>query len=290
MRVGAHPEGDGVRFAVFSSVADGVDVCVFDEGGREARHPLELGDGGVWHGHVPGAGHGTPYGFRVHGPWDPSAGLRCNAAKLLLDPYARAVRGGVEWHPAVNGDDPADSAPYVPRSVVSAESFEWGDDRPPRTALADSVIYEAHVKGLTYLHPDVPEPLRGTYAGVAHPAVIEHLQRLGVTAIELLPVHQFVHDGALVARGLRNYWGYQPIGYFAPHNEYAASGDAVAEFKQMVRALHAAGLEVLLDVVYNHTAEGNQDGPTLCFRGLDNPAYYRLAEDRRYYVDDTGRR
>ena len=288
MRIGAHTEADVVSFAVFSSVADGVDVCVFDEGGRETRHPLELGDGDVWQGHVPGAGHGTRYGFRVHGRWDPSAGLRCNAAKLLLDPYARAVRGGVEWHPAVNGDDPADSAPYVPRSVVSAEPFEWGDDRPPRTALADSVIYEAHVKGLTYLHPDVPEPLRGTYAGLAHPAVIEHLQRLGVTAVELLPVHQFVHDGALVARGLRNYWGYQPIGYFAPHNEYAASGDAVAEFKQMVRALHAAGLEVLLDVVYNHTAEGNQDGPTLCFRGLDNPAYYRLAEDRRYYVDDTG--
>jgi len=288
MRAGAHSEADGVRFAVFSGVADGVDVCVFDEGGRETRHPLELGDGGVWHGHVPGAGHGTRYGFRVHGPWDPGAGLRCNAAKLLLDPYARAVRGGVEWNPAVNGADPADSAPYVPRSVVSAEPFEWGDDRPPRTALADSVIYEAHVKGLTYLHPEVPEPLRGTYAGLAHPAVIEHLRRLGVTAVELLPVHQFVHDRALVARGLRNYWGYQPIGYFAPHNEYAASGHAVAEFKQMVRALHAAGLEVLLDVVYNHTAEGNQDGPTLCFRGLDNPAYYRLAEDRRYYVDDTG--
>ncbi|MDP9345811.1 MAG: glycogen debranching protein GlgX [Actinomycetota bacterium] len=288
MRAGAHSEGDGVRFAVFSSVADGVDVCVFEEGGRETRHPLELGDGGVWDGRVPGAGHGTRYGFRVHGPWDPGAGLRCNAAKLLLDPYGRAVRGGVEWHPAVNGADPADSAPFVPRSVVCAEPFEWNDDRPPRTALADSVIYEAHVKGLTYLHPDVPEPLRGTYAGIAHPAVIEHLQSLGITAVELLPVHQFVHDGALVARGLRNYWGYQPIGYFAPHNEYAASDDAVAEFKQMVRALHAAGLEVLLDVVYNHTAEGNQDGPTLCFRGLDNPAYYRLAEDRRYYVDDTG--
>ncbi|HEX5898621.1 MAG TPA: glycogen debranching protein GlgX, partial [Solirubrobacteraceae bacterium] len=169
-----------------------------------------------------------------------------------------------------------------------AESFEWGDDRPPRTALADSVIYEAHVKGLTYLHPDVPEPLRGTYAGLAQPAVIDHLRRLGVTAVELLPVHQFVHDDALVARGLRNYWGYQPIGYFAPHDEYAASDDAVAEFKHMVRTLHAAGLEVLLDVVYNHTAEGDEDGPTLCFRGLDNPAYYRLAADRRHYVDDTG--
>jgi isoamylase len=288
MRAGAYPEGDGVRFAVFSSVADGVDVCVFDEGGRETRHPLELGEGGIWHGHVPGAGHGTRYGFRVHGPWDPGAGLRCNAAKLLLDPHARAVEGAVEWHEALNGADSADSAPYVPRSVVSAQPFEWGDDHAPRTALADSVIYEAHVKGLTYLHPDVPQPLRGTYAGLAHPAVIEHLQHLGVTTVELLPVHQFVHDGALVARGLRNYWGYQPIGYFAPHNAYAASGDAVTEFKQMVRALHAAGLEVVLDVVYNHTAEGNQDGPTLCLRGLDNPAYYRLAEDRRYYVDDTG--
>jgi glycogen operon protein len=172
--------------------------------------------------------------------------------------------------------------------VVHDEPFDWGADRRPEVPLADSIIYEAHVKGLTRLHPEVPEALRGTYAGLAEPVVIEHLQRLGVTAVELLPVHQFVHEGTLLARGLRNYWGYQPIGYFAPHNEYAASPDPVTEFRQMVRALHAGGIEVLLDVVYNHTAEGNQDGPTLCFRGLDNPAYYRLAGDRRYYVDDTG--
>jgi isoamylase len=288
VRLGAHLEGDGVRFAVVSGVADAVDVCVFDDGGRETRYALELGDGGVWHGHVPGAGHGTLYGFRVHGPWDPGAGLRCNAAKLLLDPYARAIAGAVEWNAALDGDNADDSAPFVPRSVVSAEPFDWGDDHPPGTALADSVIYELHIKGFTRLHPQVPEALRGTYAGLAHPAAIAHLQRLGVTAVELLPVHQFVHDRALVARGLRNYWGYQSIGYFAPHDEYAASGDQVAEFKAMVRALHAAGLEVLLDVVFNHTAEGDEHGPTLCFRGLDNPAYYRLADDRSRYVDDTG--
>jgi glycogen operon protein len=288
MRLGAHPEGDGVRFAVFSSAADAVDLCLFDDGGRETRRALDPGDGDVWHGHVAGAGHGTRYGFRVHGPWDPGSGVRCNAAKLLLDPYARAIEGGVNWNAALDGANAHDSAPFVPRSLVSAEPFDWGDDRPPGTALADSLIYELHVKGFTRLHPDVPEPLRGTYAGLGHPAAIAHLQRLGVTAVELLPVHQFVHDRALVARGLRNYWGYQSIGYFAPHNEYAASGDQVAEFKAMVRALHAAGLEVLLDVVFNHTAEGDEDGPTLCFRGLDNAAYYRLADDRSRYVDDTG--
>jgi glycogen operon protein len=288
MRLGAHSEGDGVRFAVASTVADAVDVCLFDDGGRETRHALELGDGDVWHGHVAGAGHGTRYGFRVHGPWDPAAGLRCNAAKLLLDPYARAVVGAVEWNAALDGENAEDSAPFVPRSVVSAAPFDWGDDRPPGTALADSIIYELHVKGFTRQHPDVPEALRGTYAGLGDPAAIAHLRGLGVTAVELLPVHQFVHDRALVARGLRNYWGYQSIGYFAPHGEYAASDDQVAEFKAMVRALHAAGIEVLLDVVFNHTAEGDEHGPTLCFRGLDNPAYYRLADDRSRYVDDTG--
>jgi isoamylase len=288
MRLGAHVEGDGVRFAVFSSVADAVDVCLFDDAGQETRHPLEPGDGDIWHGHIERAGHGTRYGFRVHGPWDPAAGLRCNAAKLLLDPYARAIEGAVRWNDALSGDSDADSAPFVPRSAVSAKPFDWTGDQAPGTALADSVIYEAHVKGLTRLHPEVPEKLRGTYAGVAHRAVIAHLQRLGVTAIELLPVHQFVHDRALVTRGLRNYWGYQSIGYFAPHNEYAASEDPVAEFRRMVKALHAAGIEVLLDVVFNHTAEGDEHGPTLCLRGLDNPAYYRLADDRSRYVDDTG--
>jgi isoamylase len=288
MRLGAHLEGDGARFGVVSSVADAVELCLFDDGGGETRHALESGDGDVWHGHVAGAGHGTRYGFRVHGPWDPAAGQRCNPAKLLLDPYARAIVGGVQWDPALDGADPGDSAPFVPRSVVSAAPFDWGDDRPPGTALADSVIYELHVKGFTRLHPEVPEALRGTYAGLAHPAAIGHLQRLGVTAVELLPVHQLVHDRALVARGLRNYWGYQSIGYFAPHDEYAASADQVAEFKAMVRALHAAGLEVLLDVVFNHTAEGDEHGPTLCFRGLDNAAYYRLADDPSRYVDTTG--
>jgi glycogen operon protein len=288
MRLGPQPEGDGVRFAVFSGVADAVELCLFDDGGGETRHALERDDEGVWHGRVAGAGHGTRYGFRVHGPWDPASGVRCNPAKLLLDPYARAIEGGVEWNAALDGANADDSAPFVPRSVVGAEPFDWGDDRPPGTALADSVIYELHVKGFTRLHPGVPEALRGTYAGLGHAAAIAHLQALGVTAVELLPVHQFVHDRALVARGLRNYWGYQSIGYFAPHNEYAGSGDQVAEFKAMVRALHAAGIEVLLDVVFNHTAEGDEHGPTLCFRGLDNAAYYRLADDRSRYVDDTG--
>ena len=208
-----------------------------------------------------GIGHGARYGFRVHGPWDPGAGLRCNPAKLLLDPYARAVSGGVQWNAALGGEDASDSAPYVPRSVVHAEEFDWQGDHRLGRPLEDSIIYELHVKGFTKLHPDVPEELRGTYRGLAHPAATGHLQRLGVTAVELLPVHQFVHDEALIARGLRNFWGYQSIGYFAPHNEYASSGDRggqVADFKAMVRGLHAAGLEVILDVVFNHTAEGNE--------------------------------
>jgi isoamylase len=291
MTLGAQLDGDGATFGVVSGVAEAVEVCIFDDDGRERRYGLAQADDYVWRGRVAGAGHGARYGFRVHGPWDPASGLRCNPAKLLLDPYARAVAGTVEDNPALYGDSDADSAPYVPRSVVCAEPFDWGDDRPPGTPLAESIVYEAHVKGFTRLHPDVPEALRGTYAGLAHPAAIAHLQQLGVTAIELLPVHQFVHDAALVARGLRNYWGYQSIGYFAPHNEYSSAGDGgeqVAEFKAMVRALHAAGLEVILDVVFNHTAEGNENGPTLCFRGLDNAAYYRLADDPSHYVDDTG--
>jgi len=290
-QLGARADADGVSFSVFSSVADAVEVCVFDEADRETRHGLVADEGYMWRGHVDGIGHGARYGFRVHGRWDPASGLRCNPAKLLLDPYARAVAGGVQWHPALDGSDPNDSAPYVPRSVVYAEEFDWAGDRPPATALYDSIIYEVHVKGATKLHPGVPAKLRGSYAGLAEPALLEHLGNLGVTAVELLPVHQFVHDGRLIAQGLRNYWGYQSIGYFAPHNEYAASGERgeqVTEFKTMVRALHAAGLEVILDVVFNHTAEGNEQGPTLCFRGLDNAAYYRLQDDRSLYVDDTG--
>ena len=297
--LGARPDGCGATFGLFSSVADAVEVCLFDGAGRETRFDIEQGEAFVWQGYLPGVAPGQRYGFRVHGPWDPGSGARCNPAKLLLDPYARAVAGEVEWNPAVFGhvpDDPDradgnDSAPYVPRSVVVAPDFDWGDDHPPGHAMADSIFYEVHVKGFTKLHPDVPEELRGTFAGVAHPAAVAHLQRLGVTAVELLPIHQFVHDFQLVARGLRNYWGYQSIGYFAPHNGYSSSGDAggqVDEFRRMVRALHAAGLDVILDVVFNHTAEGDESGPTLCFRGIDNAAYYRLAHDRARYVDDTG--
>ncbi|MGA9860378.1 MAG: glycogen debranching protein GlgX, partial [Solirubrobacteraceae bacterium] len=298
-QLGAHHDGGGTSFALFSSVADRVELCVFDDADRETRWDLQQGDAFVWQGYLPGVTPGQRYGFRVYGPWDPASGARCNPAKLLLDPYARAVAGEVRWDPAVYGhatDDPhraddTDSAPYVPRSVVVDEGFEWGQDRSPGRAMADSIFYEVHVKGYTAVHPDVPEPLRGTYAGLAHPAAISHLQQLGVTAVELLPVHQFVHDAQLVARGLRNYWGYQSIGYFAPHNAYSSAGDSggqVAEFRQMVRALHAAGLEVIMDVVFNHTAEGSERGPTLCFRGIDNAAYYRLQDDRSHYVDDTG--
>ena len=242
---------------------------------------------------------GQRYGYRVHGPYDPRRGLRCNPQKLLLDPYAKAIAGPLEWNEALFGyrwGDPAsrndaDSAPYVPKAVVINPFFDWSGDRPPRTPYADSLIYEAHVKGLTQLHPDVPDYLRGSYAALAHPAVIEHLQRLGVTAVELMPVQQFVHDGSLLERGLRNYWGYNTIGFFAPHDGYARFGDRgeqVQEFKLLVRALHAAGIEVILDVVYNHSAEGNQLGPTLSFRGIDNAAYYRLADDPASYVDYTG--
>jgi isoamylase len=297
--LGARHDGAGTTFGLFSSVADAVEVCLFDDAGRETRFDLEQGDAFVWQGYLPGVAPGQRYGFRVHGPWDPPSGARCNPAKLLLDPYARAVAGEVRWDATVFGhvpDDPdqadgTDSAPYVPRSVVVAADFDWGDDHRPGYATADSIFYEVHVKGFTRLHPDVPEELRGTYAGLAHPVAVAHLKRLGVTAVELLPVHQFVHDAQLVARGLRNYWGYQSIGYFAPHNEYSSSGGGggqVEEFRHMVRALHAAGLEVILDVVFNHTAEGDQWGPTLCFRGIDNAAYYRLADDRARYVDDTG--
>jgi isoamylase len=296
--LGAHLDGRGATFALFSSVAEQVELCLFDADGTEMRLGLQQGEGYVWQGFLPGVRAGQRYGYRVHGPWSPAAGSRCNPAKLLLDPYARAIAGEVDWHPAVYGhapDDPSvpdgrDSAPFVPRSVLVGSGFDWGDDTPPGRSMADSIFYEVHVKGFTKMHPDVPEELRGTYGGVAHPAAIAHLQRLGVTAVELLPVHQFVHDAQLVQRGLRNYWGYQSIGYFAPHSGYATGDDGgqVDEFRRMVKALHAAGLEVILDVVFNHTAEGGERGPTLCFRGIDNAAYYRLQDDRSRYVDDTG--
>jgi isoamylase len=298
--LGATYDGVGTNFALFSEVADQVELCLFDDTGAETRIPLREVDGFVWHGYLPGIGPGQRYGYRVHGPYDPAAGQRCDAAKLLLDPYAKAVEGAVDWDPAVFSyqfDSPAkrndaDSAPFVPRSVVCNPFFDWASDRAPRIPYHDSIIYEAHVKGLTQLHPAVPEAERGTYRGLAHPAIIDHLTKLGVTAIELMPVHQFVSDGVLVERGLSNYWGYNTIGFFAPHNTYSASGqrgEQVPEFKAMVRAMHEAGIEVILDVVYNHTAEGNQLGPTLSFRGIDNAAYYRLVDDdKRYYMDTTG--
>ena len=298
-RLGAHHDGQGATFALYSSVADAAELCLFDESGAESRYQLGQGDGYLWQGYLPDVQPGQRYGFRVHGPWDPGAGIRCNPAKLLLDPYARAIGGDVRWHPAVYGHsagdpnrpDDQDSAPWVPRSLLIETDFDWGDDRRPGTALADSIFYEVHVRGFTKLHPDVPEALRGTYAGLAHPATVAHLKRLGVTAVELLPVHTFVNDAFLIERGLHNYWGYQSIGYFAPHNAYSSVGDRggqVDEFRRMVRDLHAAGLEVILDVVFNHTAEGSEYGPMLCFRGIDNGAYYRLAADPSRYVDDTG--
>ena len=258
-------------------------------------------NGAVWHGYLPGVGHGQRYGYRVHGPYEPDRGLRCNPSKLLADPYALAMDGCFDGdestfgHRFADPDGPPnddDSAAHVARSVVTSPFFDWSDDRPPRVPWADTVIYEAHVKGFTMRHPEVPEALRGTYAGLAHPAALDHLTGLGVTAVELMPVHQFVHDPHLLERGLRNYWGYNTIGYFAPHGAYAAGGtggEQVAEFKSLVKLLHQAGLEVILDVVYNHTAEGNHLGPTLSLKGFDNPAYYRLVgDDQRYYMDYTG--
>ena len=298
--LGATWDGEGTNFSVFSSVAERVELCLFDEAGNEACADLPERTALCWHGYVPGVGPGQRYGFRVHGPWDPARGRRCNPAKLLLDPYARAIDGDLRWGEEIfahRWGDPdarndADSAPAMPRSVVVDPRFDWRGDRPPAVPRHETVIYETHVKGFTARHPGVPEALRGTYAGFAHPAAIDHLRRLGVTAVELLPVHQFVHDGHLLERGLRNYWGYNSIGYFAPHAEYSAAGGAggqVSEFRELVRALHAAGLEVILDVVYNHTGEGDHRGPALCFRGLDNAAYYRLSpEDPRFYVDYTG--
>jgi glycogen operon protein len=300
--LGAHWDGTGTNFALWSAGAQAVDLCLFDPDGTEHRHRLEETTHQVWHGRLPGVGPGQRYGYRVHGPYEPIAGLRHNPAKLLLDPYTRAVDGDLRLHPslfgyagdAVDGStrDLRDSAPYVPRGVVVHNPFPWDGDRPLRRSWSDTVIYEVHVKGATAAHPDIPPHLRGTYAGLAHPAFIEHLQSLGVTAVELMPVHQFVNDSTLVDKGLSNYWGYNTIGFFAPHNAYSSSGQAgeqVLEFKAMVRELHRAGIEVILDVVYNHTAEGNNLGPTLAFRGIDNAAYYRLVDDDpRYYYDTTG--
>ncbi|MFJ4824046.1 glycogen debranching protein GlgX [Streptomyces bacillaris] len=303
-RVG--PDGvAGTNFALWAGGAEAVEVCLFEADGTETRCPLTELTHEIWHGFLPGVRPGQRYGYRVHGRWDPWTGARWNAAKLLLDPYARAVDGTFTLPPEVYGHmrdwpdqhvadtvrDERDSAPYVPKGVVVHDDDDWVEDRRPKTPWADSVIYELHVRGFTKLHPDIPPELRGTYAGLAHPAAIDHLTRLGVTAVELLPVHQFAHEDHLLRRGLHNYWGYNSIGYFAPHADYSASGTAgqqVGEFKRMVHALHGAGIEVILDVVYNHTAEAGELGPMLSLRGIDNRGYYRLQHDPRRYADYTG--
>jgi len=299
--LGATWDGKGTNFSIFSEVATRVELCLFDERGNETHLDLPERTALCWHGYVRGIAPGQRYGFRVHGPWEPAEGHRCNPAKLLVDPYARAITGQIEWNPAVyayrSGDDDlerddTDSAPYMPKSVVVDERFDWEGDEPLGRKLHETVIYEAHVKGFTKRHPYVPEPIRGTYAGLAHEGAVKYLRSLGVTAIELLPIHQFVHEQHQLDKGLRNYWGYHSLGYFAPHGEYSSSGDGgaqVREFKQMVKALHAGGIEVILDVVYNHTGEGNHMGPMLSLKGIDNRAYYRTVEgDARFYMDYTG--
>jgi glycogen operon protein len=299
--LGATWDGVGTNFSLFSEVATRVELCLFDANGVETKFDLVEMTGLIWHGYLPNVGPGWRYGYRVHGPWEPENGHRCNPAKLLLDPYGKAVDGQVQWNEAVFGhhfDNPegsrndADSAPFMPKSVIISPYFDWQHDRHPRTPWHRTIIYEVHVKGFTMRHPSIPENIRGTYAALAHPAAIRHLKSLGVTAVELLPVHQFIHHSLLQERGLRNYWGYDSISYLAPHNEYSSGGQLgqqVQEFKQMVKTLHDEGIEVILDVVYNHTAEGNHLGPVLSMKGIDNSAYYRtMAEQPQYYMDYTG--
>ena len=298
---GATYDGTGTNFSIFSEVAERVELCLFDDHGTEHRIDLPEVSGFCWHGYLPNIGPGQRYAYRVHGPWNPARGLMCNPSKLLLDPYSKAIEGQVDWNEAVfsyhfdnpeNSRNDSDSAPFMPRSVVTNPYFDWSTDSKPRTPWHETIIYEAHVKGFTATHPDIPPEIRGTYAGLSHPVAIRHLQRLGITAIELLPVHQFIHDSTLVSKRLRNYWGYNSIGYLAPHNEYSSGGQRgqqVQEFKRMVQLLHNANIEVILDVVYNHTAEGNHLGPTMSFRGIDNRAFYRTMPDNpRYYMDYTG--
>jgi isoamylase len=301
--LGATWDGGGVNFALFSEKATAVDLCLFDsKTNREQRIRVKEIDNHIWHIYIPGLIPGQLYGYRVYGPYEPRNGDRFNPNKLLIDPYAKALSGRVEWHNAIFGYEVGhpeedlsfseeDSAPYVPKGVVIDPSFDWGNDKAPKIPYHKSIIYEAHVKGLTQLHPDIPEEIRGTYSAIAHPVIIQYLKDLGITAVELMPVHQFVNDGFLREKGLSNYWGYNTIGFFAPDIKYSGSdhlGGQVAEFKTMVKELHKAGIEVILDVVYNHTAEGNHLGPTLSFRGIDNACYYRLANDKRFCFDYTG--
>ncbi len=298
--LGATFDGSGTNFALFSSVADRVELCLFDDDDVETRIEIEETDAHVWHAYLPGLTPGQRYGYRVHGPYDPTNGHRCDPSKLLLDPYAKAIDGQIDGDRSLfsyyfgneTQRNTEDSAAHMMTAVVTNPYFDWGHDRPPKHEYHNSVIYEAHVKGMSQQHPDVPDEIRGTYAGMAHPAMIDHLVDLGVTAVELLPVHQFVNDPILQGKGLSNYWGYNTIGFFAPHNAYSslgARGEQVQEFKSLVKALHAANIEVILDVVYNHTAEGNHMGPTLSFRGIDNASYYRLVDgDAAHYFDTTG--
>ncbi|WP_312348157.1 glycogen debranching protein GlgX [Actinomyces sp.] len=298
--LGATFDGSGTNFALFSSVAERVELCLLDEERTEQRVEMTEMDAFVWHVYLPEVRPGQRYGYRIHGPFDPGSGDRCDPSKLLLDPYAKAIDGQITTSNTLYSydfEDPTkpnneDSVHDNMVSVVINPYFDWGHDRPPAHDYSESIIYEAHLRGMTMQHPDVPEHLRGTYAGMAHPAIIDHLTRLGVTTVELMPVHQFVNDPVLQERGLSNYWGYNTIGFFAPHNAYSASGstgEQVTEFKAMVKALHAAHMEVILDVVYNHTAEGNHMGPTLSFKGIDNASYYRLVDgDRQHYFDTTG--
>ena len=298
---GATWDGEGVNFALFSQHAEAVELCLFDARGRHETERIALREqtDQVWHGYLPSARPGLIYGYRVYGPYQPEDGHRFNPHKLLLDPYAKQILGELRWSDAHFGYrighkhadlsfDQRDNAFAMPKAVVADTAFSWGDDRPPRIPWHNTVIMEAHVRGLTMRHPDIPPQLRGSYAAIAMPPIVEHLQRIGITALELMPVHAFIDERHLVDKGLRNYWGYNSIGYFAPHGRYSASGQ-LGEFQSMVRALHSAGIEVILDVVYNHTAEGNHLGPTLCFRGIDNAAYYRLVDDEpRYYMDYAG--
>lgn len=299
--LGATFDGMGTNFCMFSEVASRVELCLFDKSGVETRVDLPEATGFCWHGYMPRVKAGQRYGYRVHGPWDPRAGHRCNPSKLLLDPYSKAVDGTLHFDHSMLAHDESDpllpssvdSAPSMGRSVVTAGHFDWGDDRRLNTPWEETILYELHVKGFTARHPEIPEELRGTFAGLAHPAAVKHLTDLGVTGVELMPVHQFVHDRHVTDRGKRNYWGYNSIAYLAPHNEYAvnpgAPEDAVSEFKHLVKTMHAAGIEVIIDVVYNHTGEGDEDGPTMCLRGIDNQAYYRLdADDSSKYIDYTG--
>ncbi|AIZ14387.1 glycogen debranching protein GlgX [Bifidobacterium catenulatum] len=301
--LGASYDGAGVNFALFSQVAQKVELCLFDEEDNETRIEMTEQNSYVWHNYLPGIQPGQRYGYRVYGPYDPMQGLRCNPNKLLLDPYAKAIEGNIDgdeslysyWFKSpddVTSMNTLDSAAHTMKAAVVNPYFDWGNDQHPNISYHDSVIYEAHVRGMTNLNMDVPPDIRGTYAGLAYPSVIEYLKKLGVTAIELMPIHQFVNDSFLQEKGLSNYWGYNTIGFFAPHNAYSSSGqrgEQVNEFKSMVKAYHHAGMEVILDVVYNHTAEGNNRGPTLSFKGIDNGAYYRLVDnDRRHYFDTTG--